>query len=324
MSIDYKRNGTGSWRASPPHLLAKLCPFQPVKLFIAAVAPAVAGGAGIAPFTLSRDVSIFQALFQASVSIDTRLCLDSSVSCLSQVPKQPYKLLWKGLTIVDFIRTFKQPGISSSLSGSFPLMRHKLSVNLRWVDLAENNQRNSRMSLKMTSGARPFWIEQLLTKVAIKHPQLHFFLTVEKAKRRGRAVLQTQHPSTELRKAMDWKIFLSFCQNSPRASVVLERASCWSHTQLTLPGRCMLSPLCSAGKVLTSAPLSLRLPEGLWQRAWLLWHITDMFMHTYGLPFPFPFVEFQPWRVNCYCITRMGEEKNHCVLVISVRVQGIY
>lgn len=28
MFPDYKRNGTGSWRASPPHLLAKLCPFQ--------------------------------------------------------------------------------------------------------------------------------------------------------------------------------------------------------------------------------------------------------------------------------------------------------
>lgn len=67
----------------------------------------------------------------------------------------------------------------------------------------------------MTSGARPFWIEQLLIKVAIKHPQFHFFLTVEQAKRKGRAVLQTQHLSTELRKAMDWKIFRSFCQNSP-------------------------------------------------------------------------------------------------------------
>lgn len=186
----------------------------------------------------------------------------------------------------------------------------------------------------MTSGSRPCWIEQLHIKVAIKHPQLHFFLTVEQAKRRGRAVLQTQHPSTELRKAMDWKIFRSFCQNSPGpqlfwslgcfgACVVLERTSCCSHTRLTLPGQCLLSPLCSAGKVLTSAPLSLRLPEGLWQQAWLPWHVTAMFMHTHALPFPFPFVAFQPWRANCYCITCMGEEKK-CVPVISVRVQGMY
>lgn len=74
----------------------------------------------------------------------------------------------------------------------------------------------------------------------------------------------------------------------------------------------VLPSVCSAGKVHTSAPLSLRLPQGLWQWAWLPWHITAVFTHTYVPPFPFPFVAFQPWRVNCYCITCMGEEKKLC------------
>lgn len=128
---------------------------------------------------------------------------------------------------------------------------------------------------------------------------------------------------------MDWKIFCSFCQNSPGPrlfwSVHPAGACILLEPHAANPARPMhvLPSVCSAGKVHTSAPLSLRLPQDLWQWAWLPWHITTVFMHTYVPPFPFPFVAFQPWRVNCYCITCMGEEKN-CVPVISVWVQGIY
>lgn len=175
------------------------------------------------------------------------------------------------------------------------------------------------MLLKMTSGARPFWIEQLLIKVANKHLQLHF-LPYSRASKEERESCSSDTASQHWAQESDGLKYPLILSKQPRASVVLERASCWSHTQLTLPGQCMFSPLFSAGKVATSTPLSLRLPEGLWQ--WPAAH-HHLFMHTYALAFPFPFVAFQPWGVNCYCITCVGEEENS-VPMISVRVQGIY
>lgn len=143
-----------------------------------------------------------------------------------------------------------------------------------------------------------------------------FYLTVEQAKRRGRTVLQTQHPSTDLGEAMDWKIFSSFCQNTPRPR------SFRSHARLTLPDQ--LHVLSFARRCWRSDHICSpepKAPGGQW--AWLPWHTTSVFMHTHFLPFPFPFVVLQPRRINCYCITFMGEDKKQ-VPMISIRVQVIH
>lgn len=139
MSPHYKRNGIGSWRASAPHLLAKLCPFQNICQAIHSCCSPSSGRWSRQLLSDCPEVSESFRLSCKPVSRDTRLCPYSSVSCLFQIPKQLYKLLWKGLSIVNFIKTFKQSDVHSSLSGSFPLMRYELLVNLRWVDLAENN-----------------------------------------------------------------------------------------------------------------------------------------------------------------------------------------
>lgn len=118
------------------------------------------------------------------------------------------------------------------------------------------------MLLKMTSGSRPLWIEQLLIKVAIKHPQLHFLPYCRGSKEERESCSSdtaSQHWAQESDGLENLPLVLS---KQPRASVVLERASCWSHTQLTLPGHaCSPSVQCwESGHICSSEPEASREP----------------------------------------------------------------